>query len=286
MHMIKSLFAVCIAVSCHGATDVALTARYGLPIMQQFKGAPAIIVTVEYGGDQRPRKVQLLPPDSDRPMAGRMLTLDAAAVSELMDFFVAPGRRALMTSRRDCGPGSGLGNGLTCTQIETGDGVVITRLQPKDETGQPTSEADFGVTITCEQGLPQTDAEIQAHFGPAVADESTAEPGVSLTAKYNASRSASEFVIKPLQSSLDAQKQPTPMLAATVDRMLEELVPLDQRLGTVTSMAIATGNAASEVDTFDNVTISRVILLSPSAFGDQLVQQARVRWGPRQFAQQ
>jgi hypothetical protein len=46
-------------------------------------------------------------------------------------------------------------------------------------------------------------------------------------------------------------------------------------------MVMATGTIGNEVNTFDNVTISRVILLSPSASGERLVQQARVRWGPR-----
>jgi hypothetical protein len=236
--------------------------------MQQFDGAPGIRITVEYGPDRMLKAVRLAPPDYDPHQIAPSTTMDPAAVAAVAAFFVPTAQRDRMSSRSQCGRG----NPKVCTHTETDDEFVTTTRLPDSKVGQ----GDFVVTIASEHGLVLSSTAFQARFGPPVAEEFTADISIGLTATYDTASKVAEVYIAAFQSLLDPTVRPRNLPALAIDRILDEMVPLSQRTGEVREMVESSGVGSLTSVQFDNVRISRVTV------GD-LVQNATVRWGPRQL---
>jgi hypothetical protein len=103
----------------------------------------------------------------------------------------------------------------------------------------------------------QTASDLAARYGNPDAEQFVVRPGITLTARYAADRTACEILIEPEHSSQRPDDKELPMEPGIVSTVIDELIPESERGILLIRMIESMG--ASEYDTaeYQNVTISR-----------------------------
>ncbi len=246
------------AGSCLGATSGDLAALYGSPVMQQFHVRKGAVLSVEYGADGRARSVRIRPEGYQQDSPKPDLVMDSQAVSDIIDWFVPPSIQ------------HGMAEIYLGAMVEMTDGATtIHRVRAIRENDQ---RPDREATIDRKSGLFASAVDVQARFGPPVSERFVAEPGVALTATYNASGVASEIKVTAVE--------PAPSISSlTADLIVNEVAPAWSRTGKPQLAMMMSGMVGLRIEEFDDVTITR-------SFQGDAITQAAVTWGPSRVFKQ
>jgi hypothetical protein len=103
----------------------------------------------------------------------------------------------------------------------------------------------------------QTASDLAARYGNPDAEQFVVRPGITLTARYAADRTACEILIEPEHSTQQPDDKEPSMATDTVSTIIDELIPESER-GILLNRRIES-MGASEYDTaeYQNMTISR-----------------------------
>jgi hypothetical protein len=103
----------------------------------------------------------------------------------------------------------------------------------------------------------QTASDLAARYGNPDAEQFVVHPGITLTARYAADRTACEILIEPEYSTQRPDDKELSMATDTVSTIIDELIPESERGILLNRMIESMG--ASEYDSaeYQNVTISR-----------------------------
>jgi hypothetical protein len=271
--------AIIFAASCYAATASDLSDRYGKATMQGFAAGPAV-VSVEYNPIGLVAAVRIAPVGYQWKDFKPERSMDHAAVSELVDFFVPAERQSKMLNGLNCisrPPHDGKPGQSSCGLGQGDRDISISSSYIVDAGPQ----RDLWVEVQSKMGLHLMAPDIGSRFGTPIIERFVAAPGIAATATYDERRTATEVVIAPVQPLLQHDDQVREMATSDAERVLNEIAPMWTRNGLPGNASTRSGCNEVQTEQFDDVVITRVLyhchLLEPA-----LITQLVVRWSPRQ----
>jgi len=257
------LLFVMIAISGSAQTKADLTARYGYPDVQRFVVRPGITLTAGYAENRTACQMLIEPEKSLGHANNEEQSMATETVTAIIDELIPKPERGILLEHAIENMGAAELRHFVYQNLTISRQFVRYLPKNRDETtatiirkdgicGSPTTSHEYA------SGIELTAIDLQSRYGDPIAERYIVRPGVTAMVTYGSDDAACHIVIES-QRPLVLGEQPRKNMASdVVDDIIEATAPSEVKGAKRDSLLMITGCAQSEMDFFENLTISRV----------------------------
>ena len=119
------------------------------------------------------------------------------------------------------------------------------------------------LTLAASSVESQTTDELRKRYGQPDAERFVVRSAITVTARYARNGRPCELLIEPRHSLMPDQAAPAPMSPETSTKVIDEMVPLNERGPLIRDITFTGGCSSIRVIEYRDVRITRLIACSP-----------------------